>query len=119
MSVRGSPRSTSSPAVPIGAGPLRVSRNSPKRAIICVAVGQRLPPAVVVEGEGDVAQLVGEPGGPGTGVVVESRPLVAHEDARSTAGAFGKGEGADHRAAVGLIRDVAGGDHGRTVPALG
>ena len=77
-----------------------------------LAVGHRLPAAVVVEGEGDVAELVGQPDGPGAGVVVEPGSLVAHEDAGTRSGAVGHGEGADHGAAVGLVGDVAGGGHG-------
>ena len=77
----------------------------------------RAAAAVVVQREGDVAQLLGQADGAGARVVVEARALVGHQHAGPAIGAVGQRQGADHGAAVGLVGDVAGGDHGRTVLA--
>ncbi len=85
-----------------------------------LAVLHRPSGPVVVEREGDVAELVGQPLGPGAGVIIEPGPLVAHEDRRSEIRAVvGEGEAADHGAAVGVVGDVAGGCHGRNVSGAG
>ena len=118
-SVRGSARRMSRPAVPTAKARAGSDRSSPMRAIIWSRSAIGLPVAVVVEREGDVAQLVGDPGGPLPGMIVEPGPLVADQDAGTlvVAAVVGQGEGADHGAAVGFVGDVAGGGHGCTVPS--
>ena len=54
----------------------------PMRSIISPVV-DRLAPAVVVEGERHVPELVGQPDRPTPSVVVEPRPFVAHQHARA------------------------------------
>jgi len=89
--------------------------SSPMRAIISSRSAMGCPLAVVVESEGDVAELVGQPGGAGPRMIVEPGPLVAHQDAGTRVAPVGQREGADHGAAVGIVIDVAGGGHGCTV----
>ena len=92
------------------------ARNSPMPRHHLLAVGQRLPAPVVVEGERDVAELVASR--TATPRAWSSRPGPSWHTRtpgrRSVA--VGQGQGADHRAAVGLVGDVAGGHHGRNVP---
>ena len=45
-------------------------------------------------------------------MVVDAGPLVADQHTGPPTLDIGQREGADHRAAVGLVGDVAGGDHG-------
>ena len=104
---------------PDGAGPRRVGRSSPMPGHHLVAVGDRLPAAVVVEGEGHVARARRRAGPPGPWHGRRA-PAPRGRRGRRVAGRcrrVGQGEGADHGAAVGFVGDVAGSGHGCTVPA--
>ena len=86
----------------------RVAHQRPEAGHGLLEVGEAGAVADVVEGEGDVAELLGDAAGASLGVVVDAGTLVRHQHAGTCVVPVGQGEEAHRPHAVDVVLDLLG-----------